>query len=208
MAENLLIGCRGFEHEAWAVSFYPPEIPADWRFCYYSNEVRALLVPVEEWARLDAERVEVWRRDSDPAFRFVFEIPGQALRAEVVRHWRGVMAPIWPRIRAFVLKTGGRMPPVDIEDTLGLPCCLETAPPGRSELSRVWLPEREPEPHAGGRFLVAMLGQPKPGQSRFVLERLARWMGEKRGAALFFTDPENAADAAGEARVLAELMGL
>lgn len=207
MSENLIIGCRGFDRTPWADSFYPPELPADWRFCYFSNEIRALLAPVEEWPP-GAARVDTWRRDSDPDFRFVFELPGEALRAGDMAAWREWLEPIWPRICAFVLKTGERLPPDNVEDMLGRPCCLEAAPPGRPELTRVWFPEREPGPFDGGRFLVARLGQPKPGQLRFVLERLARWMGDARRAALFFDDPKAAAELANEARVMAELMGL
>lgn len=208
MSGNLLIGCRGFENVPWAGSFYPPELPADWRFCYYSNEIRALLVPVEEWARFDAARVEVWRHDSDPAFRFVFELPGEALHAADLAARRALLEPLWPRVAAFVLKTGTRMPPRGIEALLDRPCCLEAEAPEWPELSRIWLPNHAAEPHPGGSFLVALMSQPEAGQMRFVLERLGRWMGGGRGAALFFDNPKRSAELANEARMLAELMGL
>lgn len=208
MSENLLIGCRGFDNAPWVESYYPPEMPAGWRFCYYSNEIRALLVPIEEWARLDTERVEIWRRDCDPAFRFVFELPGDALRTGSIAAWRALLEPIWPRISAVVLKTGDDLAPDRIRDLPGFPCCLDSALPGQPDLSRVWFPDRESEPYNGGRFLVAVVGQRKPGELRSVLERIGRWMGAKRNAALFFADPKTSADDANEARVLAELMGL
>jgi hypothetical protein len=50
MSEAILIGTRGWDHDAWQGGFYPAELPVEWRFCYYSNLLRAVLVPAEAWA--------------------------------------------------------------------------------------------------------------------------------------------------------------
>lgn len=35
---RLLIGALGWQHEAWQESFYPDDLPPEWRLGYYSNE--------------------------------------------------------------------------------------------------------------------------------------------------------------------------
>ena len=75
MTEPLMIGTRGWAHAAWEGGFYPPELPAEWRFCFYSNNLRSALVPQEQWATVTGADVAAWLEDSDPAFRFVLELP-------------------------------------------------------------------------------------------------------------------------------------
>ena len=45
MTEPLLIGTRGWDHASGG-DFYPADLPDDWRFCYYSNNLRSVLVPI------------------------------------------------------------------------------------------------------------------------------------------------------------------
>ncbi|NPA72816.1 MAG: hypothetical protein GXO35_08320 [Gammaproteobacteria bacterium] len=47
--ENLQIGAFGWQHDAWLGTFYPEDLPEDWRLDYYSNAFRTLLVPQQTW---------------------------------------------------------------------------------------------------------------------------------------------------------------
>ena len=49
MTEPILIGVRGWEYPPQE-SYYPPELPEEWRFCFYSNRLRSVLVPAQVWA--------------------------------------------------------------------------------------------------------------------------------------------------------------
>lgn len=71
----LLIGARGWEHEAWTGLFYPDDMPREWRLVYYANEFRTVLVPGDTWERVSPEQVSRWREDVGEGFVFFLEPP-------------------------------------------------------------------------------------------------------------------------------------
>ncbi len=71
---SFFVAARGWRHPDWVESFYPEGLPADWQLSYYSNEFRAVVVPADAWASVDAADVARWREDTDEAFRFFLEI--------------------------------------------------------------------------------------------------------------------------------------
>lgn len=70
----LVVGARGWLHPAWVGGFYPDDLPDDWRFAYYSNEFRTVLVPGDYWEQFDAEAVAQWREDAGDGFTFILEL--------------------------------------------------------------------------------------------------------------------------------------
>lgn len=71
---DFLTGCHG-----WHNQFdYPDDLPADWRLCYYSNELRSVIVPAALWSSID-QQAEQWMQDTDDEFKFVFEVPATEL---------------------------------------------------------------------------------------------------------------------------------
>jgi hypothetical protein len=81
MSGSFLIGARGWEHPGWRARFYPEALPEDWRFCYYSQWLRAVLVPSEQWETVTESEVRAWAEDCDPQFRFVLELPKEVTAA-------------------------------------------------------------------------------------------------------------------------------
>ncbi|WP_275099458.1 hypothetical protein [Sedimenticola hydrogenitrophicus] len=79
MHPELIIGAEGWEHAAWNESFYPDDLPPEWRLSYYANEFSLLLVPFEVWRTGDDERFRGWREDVAGGFRFVLDVTGMAL---------------------------------------------------------------------------------------------------------------------------------
>jgi hypothetical protein len=61
MTEPLMIGTRGWNPDSGS-DFYPAELPDDWRFCYYSNNLRSVLVPQETWDAVQRADVAQWLR--------------------------------------------------------------------------------------------------------------------------------------------------
>lgn len=231
MHESILIGTRGWEHPLWQGRFYPEELPADWRFCYYSNWLRAVLVPAETWEEVEAADVHTWVEDSDPEFRFVLELP-RALSGPAAGNRRSVLTEFFQRIEPIRHQTAGlllRLAPCEadgawLEDLLGR---LGTAYPLCVDLPRAWrTPEvlaaaahhaagvawhcaEESAPHPGGRLMVAFARMGEPKAQRRLLETLAAWQGKSGGvAALIFDDPRAGAEQAKQARLLAEIMGV
>lgn len=231
MKEPILIGTRGWEDPAWNGSFYPEELPPDWRFTYYSNQLRAVLVPAERWADTTEAEVRDWTEDSDRAFRFVLGVPAEFGRSvsdnELERMLAGFTATIEParsQVAGLLLRvvTETALDAAWLERLLTRlrdrvpPLCLDVAPAHRSAtvlavldrhaVGLCWQTESEPAPRPGGRLLVALSRAAEPRAQRGLLERLAHWQGERGAiAALFFEGPR-APELAQQARLLAELM--
>jgi hypothetical protein len=79
MHPELMIGAEGWEHAAWSGSFYPDDLPHEWRLSYYANEFSLLLVPLAVWQAGDGEQFRGWREDVAGGFRFVLDVTGMAL---------------------------------------------------------------------------------------------------------------------------------
>jgi len=228
--EPILIGTRGWNHASGG-DFYPAELPDDWRFCYYSNNLRSVLVPQENWDAVQRADVAQWLEDSDPAFRFVLELPAtlglpltQGKREQALAQFLETLEPIAPRTAGLLLRIA---PDTDVlpdwfEHFLNrladiAPVCVDLpegpwrVPPVHAALERqgaglAWHCAREAAPHPGGRLMVALAPPALAREVRRYIERLAQWQGQGSFAGLFFE--AGAAKVAQEARLIAELMGV
>ena len=230
MSEPILIGTRGWEHEDWRGGFYPPELPADWRFGYYSNLLRSVLVPGETWETAGVEDARQWVEDSDPAFRFVLELPAglshpasaDAVEQRLMEFFR-LIGPIRAQVAGLLIRVTPESPPdrAWLEALLELlapthPLCADL--PGawrmpeymdclaRHHAGLFWRTGDGPAPRPGGRLMVALAQEGEPKAQRRLIEALARWQGEQGVAALIFDTPGKAPEQARQARLLAELM--
>jgi hypothetical protein len=71
---EILVAARGWSYPSWHGSFYPDDLPEDWRLSYYSNEFRAVVVPASEWVELDCAELERWAEDVPEEFLFYLEV--------------------------------------------------------------------------------------------------------------------------------------
>ncbi len=227
MTEPLLIGTRGWDHGAWREAVYPPELPREWRFCYYSNLLRSVLVPGAVSAQATVAEVTQWWEDCDPTFRFVLECPPElacaqapARRRELADGFRQTIAPLRGQVAALLVPVAPATHDAawlaDLLDVLGveIPVCVDLAEtPALRDVatgcgaSLCWRPEREQAPAPGGRFLVTLMRDGERRARRRVLDALVQWMGGARGAGLYFEEPTSAFRLAEETRLIAELMG-
>ncbi len=204
VAEPILVGARGWVHPKRAGGFYPEELPSDWRFAYYSNYLRSVLVPSETWKNTGIEEVREWVEDSDPEFHFVLELP-DALSHPTPEIGRSLedflktVEPIAPQTAGFLLRPSPRAAPDRswLERMLIAlggrhPLCVDLPPPWRTEdmpalpaqhgAGVCWRPEEEPTPRPGGRLLVALSREGAPRAQRRILEQLIQWHGERNWA--------------------------
>lgn len=100
MAGRLVIGARGWDHPQWAGSFFPDDLPEDWRLTYYSNEFSGVLVPVSLWRVADAKSVRAWKEAVAEEFLFYLEFG----TAEDYRHVERTRQSLHPHF-------GGLVPP-------------------------------------------------------------------------------------------------
>lgn len=100
---GLRLGSYGWQHPHWLPSFYPDDLPEDWRLGFYANEFSAVMVPAHYG--LSDYDVEQWREEVPARFRFYLEYsssvdaPTFASRcAEFGPLLAGVISPVDPLI--------------------------------------------------------------------------------------------------------------
>ena len=64
----------GWEYPEWLDSFFPDDLPEDWRLSYFSNEFSAVLVPQDYWIEADADQLATWADGVNEDFRFFLEV--------------------------------------------------------------------------------------------------------------------------------------
>lgn len=97
-AHKLIVGARGWDHSGWNGTFYPDDLPEDWRLSYYANEFAGVLVPEALWRAADSGVIKHWCGDVPEGFLFFLEVPGTRVsdRLGVIygelfgAHWGGV----------------------------------------------------------------------------------------------------------------------
>lgn len=221
---DVLIGTYGWEHRQWHGGFYPEELPEDWRFCFFSNRLRAVLVPAVLTQAADAAAVQQWHDDSDDAFRFIWEVSATA--AADIAPLLQTLAPLAARSAGILWRPPAAalvtpvMEPALMQLSAFAPVSIDLPPPAaatdnavaamlaRYDAGVCWQVSREPLPLAGGRLSLALMEHGDPRALRRALETVATSTRADAAAGLFFTDPARSASLAEQARVLAELMGV
>lgn len=228
--EDLMVGTVGWQHEQWIGSYYPPGLPEEWRFGYYSNDYRAVLVPADHWPSADATPVSDWVEDSDREFRFVTELPARCSRpatgAEMtLDDFVTSLEPLHRQLAGWLLRPASdAVPDGDwLASTIErlrhrAPVCVSLEGVWHSDhlldlLSRtdaglLWDVDAVPGIEAlQGRFVVAIASATEPRVQRPVVERLGKFLRGGGRAGLFFRGAQ-APRAAKNARLLAEMLGI
>ena len=73
MKQTINVGAYGWLHPRWVGSFYPEDLPADWRLGYYSNEFNTVLVPSIYWQEQHLVDCEALLDDVHSGFQFFIE---------------------------------------------------------------------------------------------------------------------------------------
>lgn len=233
MIDPIMIGTRGWSDVVPGDDFYPEDLPAEWRFSFYSNNLRSVLVPQELWPTISHAEISEWLNDSDPAFRFVLELPAalsgplsQTQSLKVLDSFLELSEPIAARVAGYLLRVApdAQAEPDWLETFVNrlvdiAPLCVDLpqgpwrSAPALAALTRqgaglCWHCASEPEPHPGGRLRLALAPPAVPRITRRYIERLVQWQGQDAQAGLFFTNAAGAPKAAYEGRLIAELMGV
>lgn len=70
-----LLGAIGWEHPAWDGTFYPEDLPPEWRLNYYNCAFECVYLPYATWRTTPLETLAAWRQDTLEHFRFLLEAP-------------------------------------------------------------------------------------------------------------------------------------
>lgn len=232
MFDPIMIGARGWSDIIPGDDFYPAELPPEWRFSFYSNNLRSVLVPRELWPSTSRTDVSEWLNDCDPAFRFVLELPAALSRSlpetpsQELDLFLDLCEPIAARVAGYLLRmdSDAGIDAAWLENVVHrlvdiAPLCVDLpqgpwrtpsvlAALARQDAGLCWHCASEPEPHPGGRLRLALAPPATPGITRRYIERLVQWQNQDAQAGLFFTNAPGATKVAYEARLIAELMGV
>lgn len=85
------VGAQSWDHEGWAGSFYPDDLPADWRLTYYNNFFTCCYLGYPAWAQQPEPTLVQWLDDTLPRFRFVLETPASLSESDRAR--LAILAP-------------------------------------------------------------------------------------------------------------------
>ncbi len=70
-----LLGTIGWDHSDWNGTFYPEDLPVEWRLNYYNTAFECVYLPYTYWQTLTAETLAEWRQSTLGHFRFLLEAP-------------------------------------------------------------------------------------------------------------------------------------
>ncbi len=99
---ELLVTTRGWQHPNWDSTFYPDDLPDDWRLSYFANHFAGVLIPRDDCEKLDVARVEAWLDELEDDFDFYLEVDVSAeLKAAFADRLAGVLSANAKDVRAF-----------------------------------------------------------------------------------------------------------
>lgn len=87
---RLRVGAVGWDHAHWLDTYYPHDLPAEWRLSFYANEFPSVLVPQEQWHE-QWQQLEDWAEDVPDEFRFYLQ--GESLGAQQLAYIQQQLGP-------------------------------------------------------------------------------------------------------------------
>lgn len=224
MTEELMVGTNGWNHSQWVGDYYTDDLPDDWRFAYYSNDYRSVLVPADHISSNAA--VSEWAEDCDEAFRFVVEIPKNCLLNEdetLLQSFLQRIASLRSHLAGFYLSLDkiNNNEVALLQTRVGLlqqhgPLCIDCDhnAMGSDQLNQLvanhdiglcWHPASSKLPTEGGALMLMLSDEDGAKAQRHLIEALEKWMQQSHGlAGLFLHTPA----AASQARIIAEMLGV
>jgi len=218
MKPEILVVARGWAHEGWWGSFYPPDLPPDWRLPYYANEFRGAMIPLRSVLGCSSETARRWTEDIPAGFRFFLELPAQPEAAKMLAK----LQALHKHLSGILLVQGSRtdLSPLEWRELLmpltGYPLCLDAAlfPHGPRGIGH--LPSGLSVSWPGGARMpggTLALGRLKPTQSlRALREQIAAFLAYAGGgrvslAVLVLDGQPPDIEILRQARVIGELLG-
>lgn len=145
------VGALDWRHPHWDGSYYPDDLPADWRLAYYANDFTCVLLSEAAWRMADEVEWGEWRDEVPPGFRFLLELDAGAPDRAAAR----CAETLGPAFRAWVSRTSAP------ESTVLRAAPIEQALEGAAPvilLSAADIHDRR----ALGRRFVALAQRPAP----------------------------------------------
>ena len=217
----LYIGTCGFVYDGWIGHFYDEDLPAEWRFQHYTNQLRSILLPVDSLTDQSGSDITTLVEDSDKDFRMVLSVTADSLDETGLNRLLRFRDALGDRLVAMCLELDSKgsqitwrsaIETVSRADLGTVPWCVSPPSPlnfdtGQARFSRTWYPQLTGNPEDFGDFLVVRIPVLDLPAVTHVVERCQQWCGTDRSAGIFLEYSPEAALVAGQYRLLAEMMG-
>ncbi len=107
MKPAIKAGAYGWSHAHWsddsrAQSYYPQDLPQEWRLGYYSNDFDRVLVPAASWQEETLPDCEDWLHSVHPEFRFFVECRAGMLQHIALSELTVRLQDLQPQLAALV----------------------------------------------------------------------------------------------------------
>lgn len=227
---TVVVAAKGWEHSCWLGSFYPEDLPEDWRLAYYANAYPAVLVPVPDPLYPQASAA-VWANEVRASFRFFLEVVPRSPSADDHLYAAAAMAEsLGSQLGGIVVDLAavadnGRTLPIDGLVRLGRRFPLGLVGGGaslRDSLARrlpnapspvkVWMPLREGwVADARADLTIGILDCGRLGGLRQLRESIERFAASAEGAAeayLFLHAASFEPHWLDDARTIVQMLGL
>ena len=144
MKQTINVGAYGWLHRHWTNSFYPEDLPADWRLGYYSNEFNTVLVPSFYWQEQYLTDCAALLDDVHSGFQFFIECDDQIFDTVSLLALTEALRILKPQLSGLVFLGGAQVEKAIDERFLKLADSLEVhliaaqSAPGADKL---WRPD-------------------------------------------------------------------
>ena len=158
MKQTINVGAYGWLHPHWINSFYPEDLPLDWRLGYYSNEFNTVLVPSFYWQDQYLADCAALLDDVHSGFQFFIECDDRIFDMVSLLELTEALNILKPQLSGLVFPGGLQMEkPIDerflmLADALEVDMIAGQPVPGAKKL---WRPGDTLEnPQQRARFAI------------------------------------------------------
>lgn len=71
----MLLGTVGWERADWLGSYYPLDLPPEWRLAYYANDCSCVLLPAAAWCAVDRQRLRACVQEAPDRLQYFLQAP-------------------------------------------------------------------------------------------------------------------------------------
>ena len=73
MTYRTALGTAGWDRPEWADTFYPSDMPHEWRLTYYNTQFHCVFLAAPDWRRAGDDAYAAWAADVHDQFVFLLE---------------------------------------------------------------------------------------------------------------------------------------
>jgi len=215
LKQTINLGSYGWLHQDWINSFYPEDLPADWRLGYYSNEFNTVLVPAFYWRQGYMADCGALLDDVHPGFQFFIECDERIFDTVSLLDLTEALKLLGQQLSGLVLPGGQQAKRavddrfIELADSLGVDMISAQTVPGAEKL---WYPAgSSADCQQQLRFAIieddlrdlrALRSKIEPFTRQLQAQRL-----DEKGGVLIVSHPKLQAADLGKLRSVLEIMG-